>query len=401
MRHLCLRLQFPAARLYKIVSAIHTLNSIPEVFVRTVLKSLLLLFVVLSTFSIVSPASAQTRRKVILDQDGRGPATTDQQSMLLMLQSPQVDVLGITIVSGDQWRDEEVAHTLRMLELTGHKDVKVYPGAVFPLINSKEEIARWQKLYGMVTYQGAWNERRVHTPSGTPNTGAWNSQAYHEAFEVPELPEGNPALKAEPEDAAHFILRMVHTYPHEVTIYAGGPLTNLAQAISLDPRLPELAQELVVMGGSIAPIGTPDDATANRREFNFWFDPEAVHIVLRAPWHKITITTVDISVKTRFTRTMIDQVAKSRTPAAQYIAKWADEEYLWDELAALAWIDPAIITTEESLYMDIDISHAAGYGNTLVWMPGNQPGMGEQLVHVQTELDVNRFYRELIDLLSR
>jgi purine nucleosidase len=369
-----------------------------ESSVRAILNFFVCLLIALS---LVASGAAQSRRKVILDQDGRGPATTDQQSMLLILQSPQVETLGITIVSGDQWRDEEVAHTLRMLELTGHKDVKVYPGAVFPLINSKEEIARWQKLYGAVTYQGAWNEKRIHTPTGPANTGAWNAGAYHGPFEVPELPEGSPTLKAEAEDAAHFIIRMVHRYPHEVTIYAGGPLTNLAQAVSLDPKVPELAQELVVMGGSIAPVANLEGTTSNRREFNFWFDPEAVHMVLRAPWHKITVTTVDISVKTRFTQAMIAQVAKAGTPSAQYIEKWADEEYLWDELAALAWIDPSIITKEESLYMDIDISHAAGYGNTLVWAPGNQPGLGEQLVHVQTELDTEKFYRELIELLSR
>jgi len=359
-----------------------------------------LLSVLLFTAVIALPSSAQARRKVILDQDARGPATTDQQSMLLMLQSPQVETLGITVVSGDQWRDEEVAHTLRMLELTGHKDVKVYPGAVFPLINSKEEIARWQRLYGVVSYQGAWNEKRIHSPTGTGNTGAWNSGVYHPPFEVPDLPEGNPTLKAAEEDAAHFIIRMVHKYPHEVTIYAGGPLTNLAQAISLDPKVPDLAQELVVMGGSIAPVTSLSWTTSNRREFNFWWDPEAVHIVLRSPWHKITVTTVDISVKTHLSKAMIDQIAKAGTPSAQYIGKWADEEYLWDELAALACIDPSIITKETSLYMDIDISHAAGYGNTLVWVPDSQPGLGEQLVHVQTELDIERFNRELIELLS-
>ena len=80
-------------------------------------------------FLIATYSQSQTRRKVILDQDGRGPATTDQQSMLMVLQSPRIETLGITIVSGDQWRDEEVAHTLRMLELTGHSDIKVYPGA--------------------------------------------------------------------------------------------------------------------------------------------------------------------------------------------------------------------------------------------------------------------------------
>lgn len=349
-----------------------------------------------------SLASAQSRRKIILDQDARGPATTDQQSILLLLQSPSVDVLGITIVSGDQWRDEEVAHTLRMLELTDHSNIKVYPGAIFPLINSKDEIARWEKLYGKVTYQGAWNEHKIHSATGSALAGAWNSGQYRGPFEVPNpLPEGNPTLKPESEDAAHFLIRMVHQFPHEVSIYAGGPLTNLAQAISLDPHFPELAQELVLMGGSISPDLPMSWRQANRREFNFWWDPEAVHITLRAPWKKITVTTVDISVKTRFTKAMIDQVAKSNSPAAQYIAKWADEEYLWDELAALAWLDPTIITKEESVYMDIDISHTAGYGNTLVWTEGNQPGLGEQLVHVQADLNLEKFNQRVIDLFSR
>jgi inosine-uridine nucleoside N-ribohydrolase len=351
---------------------------------------------------VVSFSHAQSPRKIILDQDARGPATTDQQSLLLVLQSPNVEVLGISIVSGDQWRDEEVAHTLRMLELTGHSNIKVYPGAVFPLINSKEEIARWENLYGKVSYQGAWNQHKIRSANGTELTGAWNSGQYRGPFEVPDpLPEGNPSLKPETEDAAHFLIRTVHQYPHEVTIYAGGPLTNLAEAISIDPHFAEYAKELVVMGGSISPELPMSWRQANRREFNFWWDPEAVHITLRASWKKITVTTVDISVKTRFSKAMIDQISKSQSPSAQYIAKWADEEYLWDELAALAWIDPSLITQQESVYMDIDISHTAGYGNTLVWTAGNQPGLGERQVLLQTDLDLPKFNRMVIDLFSR
>src|SRR5579862_851421 len=342
--------------------------------------------------ALACPSFSQSKRRVIIDQDARGPATTDQQSMLMLLQSPDVEALGITVVSGDQWRDEEVAHTLRMLELTHHTNVKVYPGAVFPLINSKEEIARWSKLCGKVSYQGTWNEG---------GSSLRYKVMYHDPFVVPELPEGNPTLNPEEEDATHFIIRMLHKYPGEITIYAGGPLTNLAQVISLDPKAPELAKELIIMGGSISPDGPPSWKTSNRREFNFWFDPEAVHITLRAPWKKITVTTVDISVKTRFKQAMIDEIAKAQTPAAQYIAKYADEEFLWDELAAAAWLDPNIITKEEQLYMDIDISHAAGYGNTLVWNPGDQPGLGERLVHVQTDLDLPKFNKMVIDLLSR
>jgi len=311
--------------------------------------------------------------------------------MLALLNASEAEVLGITVVSGDMWRDEEVAHTLRMLELTGHTNIKVYPGAIFPLINSKEEIARWSKLYGEVRYQGAWKK---YSQGGS-------ERAPHGPYEVPELPEGKPTQKAEQEDAAHFIIRMVHQYPHEVSIYAGGPLTNLALAISLDPQVPELAQELVVMGGSISPENVPTEwKTANRREFNFWFDPEAVHITLRAPWKKITVTTVDISVKTKMTNAVIQQIAGAGTPSAMYIGKYSHEELLWDELAAVVWLHPEIITRQEKLYMDMDISHTAGYGNTLVWTQDEHPGLGEQLVNVQVDLDGDKFMKLLVELLS-
>ena len=73
--------------------------------------SLLITLSIALFVSLASSASAQTKRKVIIDQDARGPATTDQQSILVFLQSPEVETLGITVVSGDMWRDEEVAHT--------------------------------------------------------------------------------------------------------------------------------------------------------------------------------------------------------------------------------------------------------------------------------------------------
>jgi len=337
-------------------------------------------------------AGAQEKRKVIIDQDARGPATTDQQSFLMFLQSPNVDVLGITVVSGDMWRDEEMAHTLRMLEIIGRTDVPVIPGAVYPFINRQDLIERWEKLYGKVAYKGAWNLK----PTGDGIRGV-----YHGPFDVPDLIEGNPTTKSSEEDAAHFIIRMVHKYPHQVTIYAGGPLTDIAQAISIDPSVSDLAQELVVMGGSIAPEVPLKWATENRREFNFWFDPESVHMVYTAPWHKITDITVDISIKTRLTKAMIAEIAKSQTPAAQYLAKYADEEYRWDELAVAAWLDPSVITKQVQLYMDIDYSHGPGYGNTLVWEPGNQPGLGEQLVNVPLDLDLAKFDKMFVDLMTR
>jgi len=76
--------------------------------------------------------SAQPRRKIIINEDCSGPGGSNMQTLMLMIQSPQVEVLGITVVSGDQWRDEEVAHTLRLLELMGRTDIPVVPGAAFP-----------------------------------------------------------------------------------------------------------------------------------------------------------------------------------------------------------------------------------------------------------------------------
>jgi purine nucleosidase len=256
-------------------------------------------------------------------------------------------------------------------------------------------IERWEKLYGTVHYQGAWNGHRPGMNLGDGLRGR-----YHLPFEVPDLAEGNPTLQAQKEDAAHFIIRMVHKYPHEVTIYAGGPMTDIAQAISLDPQVSELAQELVVMGGSIAPIVPKEWIAENRREFNFWWDPESVHIVLTSPWHKITVTTVDISVKTRMTKELIAEIAKSPSPASQYLAKYADEEFMWDELAVAGWLDPTVITQQTQFFMDIDISHTAGYGNVLVWTDGAQPGLGEQLVNIPEELNKEKFYKIFVDLMA-
>jgi purine nucleosidase len=198
------------------------------------------------------------------------------------------------------------------------------------------------------------------------------------------------------------MVRMVHKYPREVTIYAAGPMTDLALAIALDPHFAELTKELIVMGGSINPhTDDPEFSLTPRREFNFWMDPEASHAVLHAHWPRIVLTTVDISVQTRMEKSLVAEVAKSQTPGAQYVARYAEANYLWDELAAVAWLDPSFITKSQKLYIDVDANHGASYGDTLAWEPGHQPGMGEQLVEVQKELDKEKFYKEYVELLSR
>src|SRR5260370_35078596 len=67
------------------------------------------------------------------------------------------------------------------------------------------------------------------------------------------MAEGTPKTKAAKEDAAHFLVRMVHRSPHEISIYAAGPMTDLALAIAIDPHFAELSKELIVMAGRINP----------------------------------------------------------------------------------------------------------------------------------------------------
>jgi inosine-uridine nucleoside N-ribohydrolase len=182
-------------------------------------------------------------------------------------------------------------------------------------------------------------------------------------------------------------------------------MTNIALAISIDPQFVSLAKELVFMGASLNPqTADPEFVNAPRHEFNIWFDPEAAHIVLRAPWKKIICTPVDISVKTRMSNELIDEIRKSNTPSAQYIGKYShlygNFNYLWDELASLAWLDPSIITKKETRYLDVDLDRGADYGNMLTWTDSDKPKVEVQPVEIQVDLDTERFYKMFVDLLS-
>jgi purine nucleosidase len=300
--------------------------------------------------------------KVIVDQDARGPATTDMQSILIFLQSDKFDVLGITTVSGDQWVKEETQHTLRLLEIAGRTDVPVAEGAEFPLLNSKEESERWEALYGKFRYKGCWSDFSKR-PEGTPPAFR---EGYHEPEVIPPLVEGSPHIKALDETAAHFIVRMVHQYPGEVVIWAGGPLTNIALALRLDPDVATLAKELVLMGSGMYADNGGISGIDGRREFNWWFDPEAVRMVMRAPWKKITITPIDISAKTLV------------NPAVR-----------------------AAIAGQKQLYVDIDIDHGPSYGQTLFWQPGTELPPYERIATVQFDVDAQKLYDLYVKLMTQ
>jgi len=101
------------------------------------------------------------------------------------------------------------------------------------------------------------------------------------------------------------------------------------------------------------------------------------------------------------TKAYLAELATIQTPAAQYVAKYGDEEFMWDELAVALWLDPSVITKELRYFMDIDISHTANYGNVLLWDKTDRPGLGEQLVNLPEDLDREAFYQMFLNLMAR
>lgn len=121
------------------------------------------------------------------------------------------------------------------------------------------------------------------------------------------------------------------------------------------------------------------------------FDPEAGSIVLRSPWRHITFVPVDPATATELSTDMRGRLAKVADPAAAKLIVDMEPGFpLWDEVAAGAWLDPAIVTASEPLFVNANTQFGAGYGDLLSWDAGNQPGLGEQRADVVRAIDPAR-----------
>jgi purine nucleosidase len=342
------------------------------------------------------PAHADTtRRQVIIDQDLFGPGGSNMNSVLMLLQSPDVDVLGIVVSSGDGWRDEEIDQTLRMLEAVGRPEVPVYAGAVFPLLNTAARMKAWEGRYGPLVWKGAWTQ----SFGGKPRAD-WHA----DPFLVAPLSQAAPRLKVQAESGIGFMVRTVRANPGKVTLWVGGALTDLALAARQDPGFAAAARELVFMGGSFNPVAADNSfadeyAHSPRREFNMLWDAEAASAVLHEAWPRVVQVPVDPTTKTFFSKAMYAQVRGSSTPVAGYVARYGEEFPMWDELAAGVWLDPSLVRRSQKMLVDVAAGDGADYGSTLSWPLGRGPGLGEREVEVIQDVDVARFYRLTLQLL--
>lgn len=366
--------------------------------------AVLLTALVWPAFSSAQPAKI----KVIADQDSAGPQGTNFVSLLMLLRSPKVDLLGITTVSGDQWVEPATVFALWATEITKRTDVPVIKGAEMPLLNTPREQELREQLYG--SYVG-WH-------------GSFNPDAPRPNFTWPP-PGGYPKVKARPGRAADFIADTIRAHPGEVVLYCAGPLTNIALAVSIDPAIAPLTKAIYIMGGSSA--GGP--------ELNWWWDPEAASIVLRAPWPQIVVSPFEAGEQIFSSEALMRRVVEKNAPLSSYVndvylktkppagtTMWS---MMWDELTVASILDPAVVKKSETMYLDVDITHGPKYGHTVVWkkpdgvpqfmMPYSSPNGPERekwLSHlnppshlhpasVQTEVDVKKFEDDFVDMMSQ
>jgi inosine-uridine nucleoside N-ribohydrolase len=350
---------------------------------------LILTFLLAGVLDAVSAESAADETNlVIVDNDFTGPPDTlsDLRSALMFLESPNVKVLGFTVVTGDGWRDEEVAHLLRLEEIAGRTDVPVIRGAVYPLVNTPEEMRSWEKQFGKhISYKGAWdlkNERK-NEPGYRPHSPRF----------VPHLPEDSPHIRARNGYASEFMIEQVHAHPHQVSIFAAGPLTDIALAVRMDPDFARFAKQLVFMGAA-SPQYAPD--------FNVRFDPEAAHIVLAAPWASIT-SVCDVTHEATLSPNDLEKIRAAHNPVAEFVTTYSrydvSQHHLWDEVAASVLIDPSLVKDASWKYLDVIIDHGPKYGVVAV-SSRPSPDAHKRRVRVIQKLDIERFKSKFIDCMA-
>ena len=324
--------------------------------------------------------AASAAQKVVMDTDFNTMGDDGQAFVMLVqaMREGKIDLLGLTIVSGNQWRDQEVADALRAVERMGVADrIGVHPGADLPLLHDPATLEPEQRLFGK-GYAGAWRE-----PAPSPK-------------ELTAPPDGfAKTTRPSPVDAVDFLVATIMANPHEITVLALGPLTNLALAVRKSPQIVPLIKEIVYMGGAVDVPGNVTPAA----EFNWWFDPEAARIVLREPIPHVVVP-LDVTNTARFDNATYTKIAGAATVTAPLFAAAYEDTFkghpdaraeVWDTLAAAYVIDPSLAIDVRRRTLDVDTVFGPDYGRALGY--AKNPPLGLRPAQVVYHLDLDRFWR--------
>lgn len=347
-------------------------------FLKNVCKALMCSAMVMSCMT------GMAKEKVILDTD-MVESFDDGVAMLMLAHSPEIELLGVTTVSGNSWVEQGTAYGLRQLELDGIKNVPLAAGMEYPFRPQRHADFEQEKAAYGLGYDLWLGSFGLEKPE------SW--EGFYRAHYKEE-----PQMKPYNGHAVNFIIDTIRKNPNEVTIAAIGPCTNLAAAIRMAPDIVPLVKRIVYMGGSFYQHGNATPAA----EFNWWFDPEATKICIRAPFKDQTILGLDVCEKVVFHKSDYDRLLKTMENSPQkdvlrstFVGKSFEgtpgfTHFVWDVLVSAVIIDPTLITKSVDAYVDINDQVGSSYGQSLAY-PLQAPG-GTQKCHIVTEVDVERFW---------
>ncbi|MGB3126932.1 MAG: nucleoside hydrolase [Pseudomonas sp.] len=332
--------------------------------------------------------TAQAAEKVIFDTDFN-VLNDDGQAFIMLAQlhaQKRIDLLGMTLVSGNAWVDQEQVDALKAVERMGvEKEVGVYSGAAYPLLHDYATYEAEKALFG----------------SGWP--GAFKHPRPTSASQLVAPPDGLAThTQLRSETAAQFIVQSVRANPHQVTILAVGPLTNIALAIRSAPDIVPLIKRIVYMGGALEIPGNTTPAA----EFNWWFDPEAAKIVLRSPIEHVIFPN-DVCEKVTFDQSVYQRVIAHKGAIADLykheFGPLFDKDpsyhsFTWDSLPALFLVNPDIVTDSRDLWVDVDATFGADYGRALGYKKGAP--VGTQKAKVVFGVDQKKFWDGYVNLVT-
>jgi len=344
-------------------------------------------------------AKENSKSKVIVDVD-MGQLNDDALTMFMLLQSGTVDVLGITVVSGNTWVEAGTAYSLKQLELIGRHDIPVFQGVDIPLMGNRQAWLHHEEgLWGNVEYKGAFARKRP--------------VSYLELENAPY--GGYPEIKPQTEHAVDFIVRSIKENPNEITLFVLGPAMNIALAIRKNPEIIPLIKEVYYMGGAFDVRGN----TTPGAEFNWWFCPESIYMTLRAPFKKQIIVSNDIAEKIFYTKAQYDRITSgANTPIVQMFRDLHGPgfetnpdrvSFVWDIITAAIFLRPDLITHMEERFVDIDINYGPNYGRSIGYhttrnrdlsKPENFPA-GTQKASILLDINREAFWDFYISLMTK
>jgi inosine-uridine nucleoside N-ribohydrolase len=349
-----------------------------------------MLIAALAALTWVTPAAVPAREKVILDTD----FTTAGDDGMVGIMAAQlhaqgvIELLGITVVAGNEWLPQEVADALRAVERLGIADsVGVYAGARYPLVHDYRNLAQEKAMWGV---GGSWYKR--------PEPADGDLVAPFDGFAA--------TARVQRQHAVDFIVDAVKKQPHEVTLLVIGPVTNIALAVRMHPEIVPLIKRIVYMGGAFEVPGNTTPAA----EMNVWYDPEAARIVAREPIDQAFIP-LDVTDTVPMNKTLFDKIAGNPESVTARILKQSGfaralernpsaTSYIYDTLALAYLIDPSYATDVVELWVDVDVNWGPSYGRTLGFRKP-PPANLLQKAKVVRRFDNDRFFKLYVDLMTR